>query len=572
MIRKYFTPFLVSILLLISFESFTQPVAKDVVKKYALDFMSAYDVTKSNEQATIKPFQIAEVDKTVYTYVVNFEPEGWMLMSADERVEPVLAYSKEGNFSVEGLQELPFYFWFDEYEEQITEIISSDQMQKNERWLQAPVQEKSKIIEPIIKVKWNQDNRWNAYCPEDEAGPGGRAYAGCVAVAMAQNMSVFGFPSVGKGSKTYISDYGALTANFGDTYYHWDLMLPNSANEHVALILYHLGVAVEMQYAGDGSGAFSRDVPAAIKTYFDYSREAKMISRRNYEPDEWSAILANELAQGRAVYYAGNANNNEAGHAFNLDGMDGSGRFHFNWGWSGSYNGYFYLDALNPGSSNNFSSNQEAIINFKPRNDVPQDIILSNTKVLENLEPGALVGAITVVDETPDDVHTFLVEGPENVFGFTIPVPFDVVDNQLITTEELDCDHKDKYEIFVTVTDSLGHQLRKSFFIDVLENDSSAGATSISVNDVAKTSEVIVWSGNSGDLNFTVKNDYRGEFFVELFDITGKKLESRVYNKSSFEYQDNLQPDSHLHTGVYFLTMNFPGRERISRKFIFTSR
>ncbi len=50
-------------------------------------------------------------------------------------------------------------------------------------------------INPFIKVKWNQGAGWNMFCPMDEDGPGGHAYVGCVAVAMAQAMSVYEYPA-----------------------------------------------------------------------------------------------------------------------------------------------------------------------------------------------------------------------------------------------------------------------------------------------------------------------------------------------------------------------------------------
>jgi hypothetical protein len=58
------------------------------------------------------------------------------------------------------------------------------------------------------------------------------------------------------------------------------------------------------------------------------------------------------------------------GHAFNVDGYNGNDYFHFNWGWSGSYNGYFYLDNLNPGG-NNFTEGQGAIIDIYPAANYP---------------------------------------------------------------------------------------------------------------------------------------------------------------------------------------------------------
>jgi hypothetical protein len=67
------------------------------------------------------------------------------------------------------------------------------------------------------------------------------------------------------------------------------------------------------------------------------------------------------------LYYNGFGS---GGHAFNVDGYQGTDYFHFNWGWSGSYNGYFYLNNLNPGG-NNFTYGQGAIVNFYPGSNYP---------------------------------------------------------------------------------------------------------------------------------------------------------------------------------------------------------
>ena len=565
---------LISVMLFLIFNAnhaIPQEVDVSTVKEYATNFIYSFSPYKSSALASdITPFQksTTEGKETVYTYIINFEPEGWVLMSADERIEPVLAYSLEGSFDIDNTESLPFYFWFENYKNQIEEILNLEQFEKNTNWTQTKTQTKSNAVEPIIKVKWNQNRGWNSYCPEDESGPGGHAYAGCVAVAMAQNMSVFGHPARGHGSKTYISDYGPLTANFGETEYKWELTNPTSANEHIALILYHLGVSVSMQYDASGSGAYSRDVPAAIKTYFDYSNEAKLLSKNNYTDEkEWMGIIENELLKGRPLYYAGNGNNNQPGHAWNVDGMDGSGRFHFNWGWGGSYDGYYYLHTLNPGSSN-FSHNQQAIINFKPRNHYPQDILLSDKTIKENLPPGTVVGSFTVIDETPGDEHTFEVSGPENIFGFTIAIPFDIEENKLITTEVLDQSKKDKYEIYVTTTDKTGYQYTKRFFIDVLENQTGEGnPTSIAdISDVKD--ELFVWTSND-NVNFRLNNTYKGRFQVRLIDLSGKIIISDQFDKSSDDFTSTLNTFKQLSSGIYLLTIDLPAiNERVSRKFI----
>ena len=82
-------------------------------------------------------------------------------------------------------------------------------------------------------------------------------------------------------------------------------------------------------------------------------------------------MIRGDLDLGRPVYYAGQGA--EGGHAFVLDGYQGTNYFHFNWGWSGSYNGYFYLSNLNPGS-HSFNQNQRGLLYLYPLNTTTNDL------------------------------------------------------------------------------------------------------------------------------------------------------------------------------------------------------
>ncbi len=556
--KRFISIILVSLLCSSFSFLYAEEVPMDVAKDYADRFMQQF-AAKSMESSVIQPFQ---QDAATYTYVVNYQPEGWVLLSADDRVEPILAYSNEGHFDIEEVQTLPFYFWFEGYKVQIEQIIVSKTGSRNPNWDHIPAALKSKAVDPLIKMRWNQNAGWNQFCPADPSGPGGRTYAGCVAVATALNMSVYKHPNKGYGSKTYTSSYGVLTANYGETNYRWDLVHPTTANEHSALILFHLGVAVNMSYGSDGSGAYSRNVPAAIKSYFDYSNDATLLSKSNYSDNEWIKLMMDELQAGRPVYYAGDGNNNEAGHAFNLDGTDGINKFHFNWGWGGSYNGYFFLNALSPGTSS-FTHNQQAIVHFKPRNHWPVDIFLSNNSIEEGLPGGSVVGQFTVKDETPNDSHVFEVSGPESLFGFIITVPFTADRNKLVTTAPINRSDAERYEVFVKAIDNQGYHVSKSFFIDV--RDGSAG--SVSVSDIpASNSFKLAPSKEALAISFL--NDYSGNFQLSLFDMSGRRVLSESLTKSAHEFNHVVNLQRFLPSGVYLLNLDFPEADRISRKFM----
>lgn len=138
----------------------------------------------------------------------------------------------------------------------------------------------------------------------------------------------------------------------------WNAM-PNSvtsSNSAVATLMYHCGVAVEMNYnvaSQGGSGAMTIcsgysnctvSVENALKTYFGYKSSLLGIHKSNYSADSWTSLLKTELNARRPIVYAGRGN--EGGHFFVCDGYDNNTYFHFNWGWSGQNDGYFALNGV----------------------------------------------------------------------------------------------------------------------------------------------------------------------------------------------------------------------------------
>lgn len=319
-----------------------------------------------------------------YFYVFNSGSEGFVIVSGNEKVAPILAYSTEGSFNAKNIPQ-SVAKWLENYKSEIRHLIESDikasdeikEQWKNLREGKANIttEQRTKTVNPLIQTKWDQSPHYNALCPLD-ATSNERTVTGCVATAMAQIMKYWNYPSNGTGFQSYNHDtYGTLSANFGGTTYQWDLM-PNtvtSPNNAVATLMYHAGVSVKMDYdilANGGSGAQTLDVATALKTYFGYSTSVQGISRSNYTEAQWIGLLKTELDAGRPVQYAGTGSG--GGHSFVCDGYDANGFFHFNWGWGGSSDGYFSLNALNPGSlgsgggTGGYNSNQRAVISIQP--------------------------------------------------------------------------------------------------------------------------------------------------------------------------------------------------------------
>ena len=309
-------------------------------------------------------------------YVFNFDG-GYMIMAADDVAQPILAFGEEGCFDANNIPDGLAYY-LRHYARQIEYAVTNNMTASPEiaeQWDQIRRYgvirgERSTRgdVAPLISTNWNQDSPFNAYCPTGQGGPGGRAYAGCVATAMSMVMKRWNWPDHGQGSHSYTpTGYATQSVDFESTYYQWDNM-PNNVNnsnyQAIALLMYHCGVSVNMQYGPNGSGAHSQDVPDAIFNYFRYTKNANRLDRDLYTRYEWEEILISNLQEGFPMYYSGAEGN--SGHAFVCCGYRESDRkFYFNWGWSGFNNNYFAIDALNT-YSGNFNDYQSVIIDMIP--------------------------------------------------------------------------------------------------------------------------------------------------------------------------------------------------------------
>ena len=294
---------------------------------------------------------------------------GFVIVAGDDRVKPILAYSTTGSFNPQDVAE-GFAYMLNGYREEIQyvrdhnlpampDIVAEWESVLRTGSLQQGRQARA-VVGPLCQTIWNQNFPYNSQCPEDPEGSGGYVYAGCVATAMGQVMKFWDYPDRGIGSHTYNPDgYAQQTANFGETDYHFELMplaLDSTSTEedyfYIAQFLHHCGIAVDMQYSGHGSGAYSGDVPPALQDYFGYTTgEYETLGFWGfnfYTNEQWAQMLKDGgLDENMPLYYSGSDDNGAGGHAFVCDGYDENDYFHFNWGWSGKDDAWCPIGALN---------------------------------------------------------------------------------------------------------------------------------------------------------------------------------------------------------------------------------
>ena len=389
------------------------PVAESTARLAGKNFMAKYIQAKDAEPVLIKSYQDhSGSNAAFYVYSVN-EGQGFVIVSGDDAVRPILGYSSGNTFSVNNISPEVTY-WLEYYNNQISDVIAANKTASGEiaqRWASllsgsyGKTANKGTAVSPLVATTWDQGSYYNDLCPGTGAS---KTPTGCVATAMAQIMKYWNAPTEGTGSYSYThGTYGALSADFGTTTYNWGVMptvLNGSSSvesvDAVATLMYHCGVAVRMDYSPEGSGAQVigwGSYPSALnafKNYFGYKTTISGEYREDYTTDDWIAMVKDEIDAGRPVLYAGFDGSFGAGHAFVFSGYDDDNMFHINWGWSGYYNGYFTVDDLNPdgtgigGGSGSYNDGQQILINIEPIGEgvmydlvLHSDIAVSNTTI-----------------------------------------------------------------------------------------------------------------------------------------------------------------------------------------------
>lgn len=293
-------------------------------------------------------------------YVFNNDAGGFVIIAGDDAVTPVLGYTSTGSFEAEnlpdGLKDL-----LKSYERQIAAL--GDNYVANQTATRAAF-----TGEKLLKTaEWNQMAPFNKYTPSNYV-------TGCVATAGAIVMKHHGYPAKGTGSHSYTWNGKTLTANFGHDY-DWASMPvkydgTNDADfDGVARLMADLGVAVEMNYAKDGSGSYIGDLVTALQKYYGYSKLSHLMAIEDVGAEAWNGRLREEIDANRPVLYAA-SDPARGGHAFVIDGYKDES-FSVNWGWGGYCDGFYQIGALNPESEgmptgDKYNVGQSAVFGMEP--------------------------------------------------------------------------------------------------------------------------------------------------------------------------------------------------------------
>ncbi|MEI7500851.1 MAG: thiol protease/hemagglutinin PrtT [Bacteroidota bacterium] len=555
-----------------------------------------------------------------YVYNINGS-EGFIIISGDDAVHPVLASSSEGAFIADNMP-ANLAGWLEDYGNQISFAITAGldatpqirsewaSLSKSNPSAQIPGSQQG--VSPLMTTTWDQGPYYyNTLCPRNFF-TGEWTVTGCVATAMAMVMKYHNWPPSGINHHEYLTPlYGKQGANFSGTTYNWKSM-PNKLegqNGAVAKLMYHCGVSVEMNYNISSAGGSTAEIITArswprihcteyaLKTYFGYESTLQGVQKDNYSDIEWASMLKTELDAKRPIIYGGL--DGDGGHCFVLDGYSTNimgDFFHINWGWGGKSDGDFRIDNLNPGTggigggTGAYNSKQHAILGVKPGNtkssgnkyyklymSAPitfksetinyKDTISFHTNIINN-DPVVFNGDISAAVFDTNDIFIDYVQ----VFkGVTLQPGAEFPSGITFTNQRISAMLPGSY--YVGINYSTGDSNWK----DVIDTNSYLSEKRIKIvnqNDIEMYSNmnigggVIITKGNPLSIQLEIKNngpaELHGTLALSLFDVDGDSVnvieEKTGFTLPSQEHTNGLTfntPSLNVNTGTYLLALQY---------------
>lgn len=310
----------------------------------------AQDFLKKEMKVPTRPFKTSDTSESNQNlYVFNAkDQQGFVIVSGDDRIVPILGYSDKGTFEEENAPDGALWL-LNTY----SEIIASLPENANDglTYFKGAVPEMTGSAGPLLTTQWGQGSPYNNQCPEYN---GKKCVTGCTATAIAQvinyNRNIDSFPSI----PGYITSepWNIVVEELPARNINWD----NMDNEEIAYLMRYCGQAIRSYYSPySTSGGFNL---SAFVNYLGYSEDVCRISKEDYDELHWYEIIKAEIDNNRPVLYEGHTTS--IGHCFVVDGYSDY-LFHVNWGWEGSSDGYYAFISLGEGEYADYHITQNIV-------------------------------------------------------------------------------------------------------------------------------------------------------------------------------------------------------------------
>ncbi len=308
------------------------------------------------EQSVSKP--------TAVDYYIFNADHSYVVVAGDDQAPEILMYGVEGTIDLNNIP--PGMQWLlNKYKYQIDGLKAGTMKPTKAPMLTVTA------VAPLVTANWDQSAPYNNQCPTSGSR---RAVTGCPATSLAMCFYKWKWPTTypacaainGSSSGGYSA--AALPAREAD----WDNIIDEytgptnttyttaQANA-VAWLMRYVGQSIpDYMYGYDASGADDPEILEGCHNmgYTDarYLLLTELQSSggwwggytngpQQYSDADWTQFMLDELYNGRPIEYLAYdySNYQLSGHAFNVFGVNSSGKFYVNWGWSGDSNGYCTL-------------------------------------------------------------------------------------------------------------------------------------------------------------------------------------------------------------------------------------
>lgn len=318
----------------------------------------------SKKSIHIKNHLAKRFKKDVSYYTFNFVGGGYVVLSAEDEYNAVLAFSESGyiDFSDEkanigiwgelSRHELSIDYARQKNLKSNTKVSAEWQTLKDIN--EGKVYKKNLTFDPVVgpltTTAWNQSGFYSESCPADTSGVDGNTYCGCLPIAAAQLMKYYENPAPGNGYVSYNDPlYGPQSVDLCGQSFDWANM-PDTLSEHnntLADFIYDVGKSMETHYSTSYTGTYVSKLRDAL--VYNYGFDHSIKSYYGTNQDSYASVLPTEFDEGRIVFLSGwtvdSLLNAEIGHTWVADGYGfsnvGTQYIHFNWGWGGANNGWF---------------------------------------------------------------------------------------------------------------------------------------------------------------------------------------------------------------------------------------
>jgi len=321
--------------------------------------------------------EYSDESNTPLFFVFRLEPAGYIVIPANDNLPPVIAYSfsdelpeldldknpllslikSDINLRLRNIDKLPASV-IQHRKAEWNELLKTTTAGKSSKLFKQWPPEGSTSTGGWLETNWTQSPPYNNFCPMDPV-TNQRSVAGCPATAMAQIVNYY--ETINNTVFTNDDDYYHAYAGrnfwidddciaidfpcFPDLNAYLDTVTmsfeSNSTlkNNEMAALTFACGVAAHQVYTSQGSGTFG--VSQAEDAYLRFGfAEASLLESTD---SSLFTHLSQNMMDARPVHLAVVDPGWTMGHNVVADGYNTDQYFHLNFGWGGSYNGWYLL-------------------------------------------------------------------------------------------------------------------------------------------------------------------------------------------------------------------------------------